>query len=332
MNDYRVWTRWGRVGENGQNLILGDGEYDDAVRQFEKKFKDKTGLQWQFRASATNPKKGKYALIERDYDGDSSPDEGISGTESSQISDRSIGSLTTRPAESKLSKPVQRLMSLIFNKDYINETLADMAYDVEKLPLGKLSTRTLKDGYQTLKDLATLLNDTTRSASDDSIESLSNRYYTLIPHVFGRRRPPVIRTDEAIRKEILLLEALADMGVANGIMKDADAVGSFSVDPVHQLDRQFAGLGLGEMTALDIASDEYSQLHEYLVKSRGFTHDLKYNLQDVFRIERKGEADRVTNSTDNPLGDRRLLWHGSRCTNFGGILSQGLRIAPPEGR
>lgn len=28
--------------------------------------------------------------------------------------------------------------------------------------------------------------------------------------------------------------------------------------------------------------------------------------------------------------DRRLLWHGSRSTNYGGILSQGLRIAPPE--
>lgn len=25
-----------------------------------------------------------------------------------------------------------------------------------------------------------------------------------------------------------------------------------------------------------------------------------------------------------------LLWHGSRFYNFGGILSQGLRIAPPE--
>jgi poly [ADP-ribose] polymerase 2/3/4 len=26
-----------------------------------------------------------------------------------------------------------------------------------------------------------------------------------------------------------------------------------------------------------------------------------------------------------------LLWHGSRSTNFAGILKQGLRIAPPEG-
>jgi poly [ADP-ribose] polymerase len=30
------------------------------------------------------------------------------------------------------------------------------------------------------------------------------------------------------------------------------------------------------------------------------------------------------------IGNRWLLWHGSRLTNFVGILSQGLRIAPPE--
>jgi len=30
------------------------------------------------------------------------------------------------------------------------------------------------------------------------------------------------------------------------------------------------------------------------------------------------------------LGNRQLLWHGSRLTNWAGILSQGLRIAPPE--
>lgn len=30
------------------------------------------------------------------------------------------------------------------------------------------------------------------------------------------------------------------------------------------------------------------------------------------------------------IHNRKLLWHGSRLTNFVGILSQGLRIAPPE--
>ena len=32
----------------------------------------------------------------------------------------------------------------------------------------------------------------------------------------------------------------------------------------------------------------------------------------------------------NNLGNKKLLWHGSRFSNFVGILSQGLRIAPPE--
>lgn len=30
------------------------------------------------------------------------------------------------------------------------------------------------------------------------------------------------------------------------------------------------------------------------------------------------------------VGNRMLLWHGSRLSNWAGILSQGLRIAPPE--
>jgi poly [ADP-ribose] polymerase len=30
------------------------------------------------------------------------------------------------------------------------------------------------------------------------------------------------------------------------------------------------------------------------------------------------------------MGNNMLLWHGSRVSNFVGILSQGLRIAPPE--
>lgn len=35
----------------------------------------------------------------------------------------------------------------------------------------------------------------------------------------------------------------------------------------------------------------------------------------------------LENSVDTP---NLLLWHGSRVSNFVGILSQGLRIAPPE--
>lgn len=48
----------------------------------------------------------------------------------------------------------------------------------------------------------------------------------------------------------------------------------------------------------------------------------------VFKINRHGEKDRYQKFEQ--LHNKKLLWHGSRLTNYVGILSQGLRIAPPE--
>lgn len=98
------------------------------------------------------------------------------------------------------------------------------------------------------------------------------------------------------------------------------------------IDQRYRELNMKEMTPLDHSSQEYQELRDYLIKSSGYTHGLRYRLQDIFRIERTGENDRFEESEFAKIKDRnrRLLWHGSRTTNFGGILSQGLRIAPPE--
>lgn len=47
-------------------------------------------------------------------------------------------------------------------------------------------------------------------------------------------------------------------------------------------------------------------------------------------MDRSGEKARFDAGQHNSNSNRVLLWHGSRLTNFVGILSQGLRIAPPE--
>jgi poly [ADP-ribose] polymerase len=119
------------------------------------------------------------------------------------------------------------------------------------------------------------------------------------------------------------------MKIAEDIMKNAKKT---DIDTtMHQLDRQFKGLGMNEMTPLSPQSTEYQELENYLQKTKGNTHYLNYKVEDIFRIERNGEFDRFEESEFGKMAaDRRLLWHGSRTTNFGGILSQGLRIAPPE--
>lgn len=127
------------------------------------------------------------------------------------------------------------------------------------------------------------------------------------------------------------METLTDMQLANEIMKSAK--GNTDQAGIHVLDRQYLGLDMKEMTPIDPKSKEFKEIDIYLNKSSGHTHAITYQVEDIFRIERTGEDDRFRNSEYAKMGaksDRRLLWHGSRCTNFGGILSQGLRIAPPE--
>jgi len=100
---------------------------------------------------------------------------------------------------------------------------------------------------------------------------------------------------------------------------------------VNKLDKQFQGLGMNEMTPLQHKSREFVEIDEYLNNSKGKTHHVSYKVQEIFRIERQGEFDRFDKSKYTKIAsNRRLLWHGSRVTNYGGILGQGLRIAPPE--
>jgi len=41
-------------------------DFEDALKEFNKKFKDKSGLAWDDRAG--QPKKGKYTFLEKNYD------------------------------------------------------------------------------------------------------------------------------------------------------------------------------------------------------------------------------------------------------------------------
>ncbi|KAJ5708530.1 hypothetical protein N7488_008331 [Penicillium malachiteum] len=326
---YLTWTHWGRVGEGGQSAILNGWligpvyDFKSAKEHFEKKFKAKAGMGWSQRLKKM-PIPGKYAFIERNYS-DVANDEDVQPNASENEDQKSL----TLPlkVECTLEKPLQELVSFIFDTNNFQSAMEAMSYDSEKLPLGKLSDGTLKKGFALLKEIATHLSIPVHDRDwQASVERLSNQYFTTIPHNFGRKRPPVLLSDKQIKKEVDLLEALTDMDLANEIMKDS------KLTSVHELDLQFQGLGLKEMSPLEHNSTEFEELANYLTNSRGATHSINYTIIDIFRMERQGEEDRFMSSPYSGLekGDRRLLWHGSRSTNFGGILSQGLRIAPPE--
>lgn len=77
---------------------------------------------------------------------------------------------------------------------------------------------------------------------------------------------------------------------------------------------------------MDHNDDRFKLIETYLHKTHAPTHNnYKLKLLDVFECEKEAEKSRFKD-----CGNRMLLWHGSRLTNWAGILSQGLRIAPKE--
>lgn len=111
-----------------------------------------------------------------------------------------------------------------------------------------------------------------------------------------------------------------ELEIAYNLMKTSD--GSHSLDAYYEQLKT-------DIELLDKEAEEFSIIQEYVKNTHAPTHS-QYELEivEVFKIKRQGEEKRF--KPFRKLHNRKLLWHGSRRTNFAGILSQGLRIAPPE--
>jgi len=134
------------------------------------------------------------------------------------------------------------------------------------------------------------------------------------------RRPPLIRTGEEVKEKIQLLEALGDIQIAMKVL-----TGGGEGEQMNPIDHHYNGLKC-QLLPLDQEDDTFRMIEKYVRQTHARTHN-QYRLEvsEVFEVEREGEAENFTD-----VGNRHLLWHGSRLTNWVGILSQGLRIAPPE--
>jgi len=68
---FLFYTRWGRTGARGQTKSVGPyRDHKSAVEQFEKKFKEKTGVAWRAKNSLlgkSNPNSKKYSILRITY-------------------------------------------------------------------------------------------------------------------------------------------------------------------------------------------------------------------------------------------------------------------------
>eukprot|EP00048_Salpingoeca_helianthica_P015051 m.224790 g.224790 ORF g.224790 m.224790 type:complete len:654 (+) comp16545_c0_seq1:57-2018(+) len=308
---YWTWNRWGRVGEPGQNKLQSHGfSLPSAISDFEKKFKDKTSNAWGARDNFQK-RQGKYDMVDMaDAEEEEKPKKKV------QADGKAV---KQKPLQ--LDDTTAKLVKLLFDHDMFKEAMSNLQIDVEKMPLGKISKSQIAKGYEVLEEMKEIVS----SGKSAGLADLSSRFYTIIPHNFGRSIPPVIRTLEDVQRKMEMLEVLGDIELALGLQKkDEDDTDGLEEVP-HPIDQNYASLHCG-LRVVDRASREFQVIQKYLDNTME-GRDLK--LQEVWAVDRHGEAERFAAHDD--IKERKLLWHGTNVAVVAAILKSGLRIMPHSG-
>eukprot|EP00727_Mastigamoeba_balamuthi_P013834 m51a1_g9073 putative poly (1092) ;mRNA; r:138588-142601 len=301
--DFIVWMKWGRVGTSiGKDKKEYFHSPKEAISFFCDKFFEKTQNNWSDRANFQKRPRSYYP-VDVDY-GDAEA-----------LGDESVAS--------ELDLRVYELVNQLFDADKMRREMASLGIDTQKMPLGKLTSRHILSGFEALRMIEPLLTSCSVANKDVLLLDYSNRFYTLIPHVVEAGKGlPIINTREVFMAKMGMLEALVDIEVAASLLREGQSGG-----PINPTDLKYKKLRAG-MEPVPAGSPEWKVIEQYARNTTSPSCGFSIRVSSVFRVQREGEEERF--SAHKADQNRVLLWHGSRTTNYVGIVSQGLRIAPPE--
>nr|GLL30729.1 poly [ADP-ribose] polymerase 1 isoform X2 [Ipomoea trifida] len=305
-SDCYVFRKWGRVGNEkiGGSKLENMSKFD-AILDFKRLFLEKTGNSWEAWEGKVDFQKqpGRFYPLDIDY-----------GVDKNASKKKNLDD-----TNSKLAPQLIELMKLLFNVETYRAAMMEFEINMSEMPLGKLSKSNIQKGFEALTELQNLLasDDDDSSMKDSLITDVSNRFFTVIPSI----HPHVIKDEDDFKSKVKMLEALQDIEIASrlvGLDNDNDS-----------LDEKYGKLKC-DISPITRDSEDFRLVEKYLQATHAPTHkEWALEVEQVFSLERKGELDKFA-PFRKKLKNRMLLWHGSRLTNFVGILSQGLRIAPPE--
>ncbi|XP_040889847.1 protein mono-ADP-ribosyltransferase PARP3 isoform X2 [Toxotes jaculatrix] len=310
-NKYYSWNRWGRVGEVGQSKLNTFDKPEDAIKDFEKKFKDKTKNKWSDRMTfVAHP--GKYTLIE------------VDGEQDAEVKVDSVDGKTAKVTKNilpcTLNNATKDLIQLIFSNDMFKEA---MEY-IKKMPLGKLSKLQIAKGFEVLEEIEKAMNQKSGRAR---LEELSSKFFTTVPHNFGRNRPPTIDNKEIVEKKKEMLMVLADIELAQTLKSETEKAQEEMIETVpHPLDQDYNSLRC-KLTLMDKKTETFKIIEKYLKVTSGTYR--KPKIVNVWEVDRESEGERFMEN--DSLENRRLLWHGTNIAVVAAILKSGLRIMPHSG-
>ncbi|XP_057584495.1 poly [ADP-ribose] polymerase 1 isoform X2 [Hippopotamus amphibius kiboko] len=252
---YWIFRSWGRVGTViGSNKLEQMPSKEDAIEHFIKLYEEKTGNAWHSKNFTKYPK--KFYPLEIDYGQD----------------EEAVKKLTVNPGtKSKLPKPVQDLIKMIFDVESMKKALVEYEIDLQKMPLGKLSKRQIQAAYSILSEVQQAVS---QGSSDSQILDLSNRFYTLIPHDFGMKKPPLLNNADSVQAKVEMLDNLLDIEVAYSLLRGGSD--DSSKDPI---DVNYEKLKT-DIKVVDKDSEEAEIIRKYVKNTHATTHNA-YDLEVI---------------------------------------------------
>jgi len=294
---YFVWNRFGKVGYLGETDLYEFENLQEAIQKFEEI--DKAA------------KNDGFIEVEMEYSDEENEEVPVEDSpKSEEIKEESKIEIE----KSGLPKPVEDLIELIFDLKMMRNQMKELDYDPSRMPLGKLSKNALQKAYEVLNELSKALENKRPSLE---FNQLSSKFYSYIPHDFGFKPMSgfILNNEEKLNQKLEMLASLEHVQFAINLFESGS----------QGIDANYNKLNCA-LTPCDKYSEEFNMVVDYMNNTHSSTNS-NYTLEllDLFSVRREGEAERFTN-----LHNKQLLWYGSRVTNYASILSQGLKIAPPE--
>lgn len=184
--EYVVYGRYGRVGEKGINVSKTFPNPALAIKEFNKRYKDKTGCIW---GEVFEAKPRRYVLMD--------------------IVSPEVEITPEIVEETQVDEKVLKLVGNLVNNNNIHTTLKSFNIDSEKLPLGKLSSTQIQKAMDVLKKIEGVL----KYSYDGDVRELSSSFWTLIPYSHGRKKPPVIADLKDVSTYVDFLDVLDNLRV-----------------------------------------------------------------------------------------------------------------------
>ena len=316
---YVLFTSWGRVGTDGQFQQTPFFHLEDAIKEFKKLFKEKTGNDYD-NIGNYQKKNQKYHLIQ---------------TKPKPIHSNLVRFFDLNPARvaaSKLPGSIAAVMADLTDANLYKTVYSAFKIDDTFLPFGQLNRETIEKAQALLdemKVLAKRLDEGRRKLSlnicyeiANQISDKTSEYFELIPTKGSTTEQIPAFNTHKINNESIRLNDLRYMEVVSRIL----AAANMRVKEISPLDYCFSALNI-KMVQLAADSEEFSIIKMYI--KTGIRCSAKKLIKNIFAIERSGEKERFKPWLE--IGNRRLLWHGTRTENLMGIFYNGLRIAPSEG-